>query len=76
MIAITMGDCAGEFGRRECETLEEACAATRELVAKYPSKFLCFSNPRECDYDHNGLSDDEQEALYVAEIDARRAVGS
>ena len=66
--AVTAGDCAGELADRECETLEQAVAAARELRAKYPRALLTYCSPDRCDYADDtgwcdGLTEDERETL-------------
>ena len=56
-------DIAGPFASRCADTFAECIELVREFAGRYPDKVIQVHSPDRCDYDHDGLTDDEREAV-------------
>ena len=63
MYSVNVYDCAGEFDSTKCATFEIALAMAQERQRQYPRKHVEVFNIDRCDYDTNGLTEGEREAL-------------
>jgi hypothetical protein len=61
--SVGVYDCAGEFTTREVDTFEECLSVVAEFSRLYPDKVVCAANLDRCDYDTDGLTEDEREAI-------------
>lgn len=69
---MSIGDRGGLFDEQSFENCDELIAAVRIAAGKYPDKAICFSNSECCDYDHDGLTDDERESLNDAVFEGQK----
>lgn len=63
MYSVNVYDQAGEFDSTNCATFEIALAMAQERQRQYPRKVVQVFNLDRCDYDTNGLTEDERDAL-------------
>ena len=68
MYSVNVYDRAGEFERNECGSFELALAVVREKRRAYPEKVVKVFNLDRCDYDTDGLTEDEREAVDNVEV--------
>ena len=61
--AVGVYDCAGEFAVETLATFDETVTLAARWRREYPGKVVCVSNLDRCDYDTNGLTEDERDAL-------------
>lgn len=60
--AVSLYDCAGEFGRSPVATFEECLVLVAELSRKYPGKAVVVTSD-DCDYDWDGLTVEQRDAI-------------
>jgi hypothetical protein len=58
---LSLNDEAGELDFKTFQTFREAMLQARLWKFKYPRKVLTLYNLNNCDYNHTGLSEEEQE---------------
>ena len=63
---VVVADVAGEFDWFELGEFDEVPALVARLRAKYPDKIVQAFNLDRCDYDTNGLTEDERDAIDAA----------
>lgn len=61
--SVNVYDCAGQFSKTECSSFQGAYLAAVAAKALYPGKAVCVFNLDRCDYNTDGLTEDEAEAL-------------
>lgn len=61
--AVGVYDRAGEFERIECDGFGDVLRTVAAKRAAYPGKVVEAFNLDRCDYDTNGLTEDQREAL-------------
>jgi hypothetical protein len=71
---MSIGDEGGLFDEKSFETCEELAAAARTAAEKYPRKAICFSNSECCDYECDGITEDERDLLDEAVFEGHKAV--
>lgn len=60
---VSVFDCAGEFDTVGALDFAQCLRTVAEMSARYPGKVVHASNLDRCDYDADGLSDDERDAI-------------
>jgi hypothetical protein len=60
---VSVNDCAGEYLSRTVAEFSAALALYVAFRAKYPGKVVLVSNLDRCDYNTDGLTEDEQDAI-------------
>ena len=70
---VSVNDCAGLFCEQKVDGFEACVALVVEFTRKYPGKVVCPSNLDRCDYDTDGLTEDERDALDEATFAAVRS---
>ena len=63
MYSVNVYDQAGEFDSTKCATFDVALAMAQERQRQYPRKVVEVFNLDRCDYDTNGLTEEERDAL-------------
>ena len=63
MYEVALFDCAGRYREWYCADFDAALNVARGAQTKWPDKHVCVFNNEKCDYDTNGLTEEEQEAL-------------
>jgi hypothetical protein len=61
--SVNVYDCAGEYRSTEVPDFTAALAIYVASRARYPGKVVLVSNLDRCDYDTDGLTEDEREAV-------------
>lgn len=73
MYSVHFYDRAGEFDFDDAEDFAGCLLLVAAFARKYPDKVVRVSNLDRCDYDTNGLTDGEREAIDDAIDLAREA---
>jgi hypothetical protein len=68
---VNVYDCAGEYHSVEVSDFAAALARYGEFSSKYTGKFVQVFNLDRCDYNADGLTEDERDAIETE--DANRA---
>ena len=63
MYSVDLFDRAGQFSSSIASTFAACLVLVRELSVKHPDKALVVTNLDRNDYDHDGLTDDERDAI-------------
>lgn len=61
--SVNVYDCCGLFDWENLDSFDLVPATVARLRAKYPGKIVQAFNNDRCDYDTNGLTEDERDAI-------------